>query len=145
MDPPKQFNRSTYFTVAGERRQMEIPMPCSLLGSKPGEVLNKHVSGLHTSFFLLVAAAHLEAMSGKRTQCLVSPLVHLHLELKVSNWYVIEKQYFATHCKFQSYVSLTKHAALASCMIETTTPHTYITKHHILETFLLTFISFTSC
>ena len=55
MDPPKQFNRSTYFTVAGERRQMEIPMPHSLLGSKPGEVLNRHVSGLYTSFFLLVS------------------------------------------------------------------------------------------
>ena len=46
VDPPKQFNRSTYFTVAGERRQTEIPMPCSLLGSKPGEVINRHVSGL---------------------------------------------------------------------------------------------------
>lgn len=53
VDPPKQFNRSTYFTVAGERRQTEIPMPSSLLGSKPGEVLNRHVSGLHASVLIL--------------------------------------------------------------------------------------------
>lgn len=53
VDPPKQFNRSTYFTVSGERRQTEIPMPSSLFGSKPGEVLNRHVSGLYTCFMFM--------------------------------------------------------------------------------------------
>ena len=43
VDPPKRINNSTYFTVTGERRKTEVPIPESLLGSRPGEIPNKHV------------------------------------------------------------------------------------------------------